>query len=324
MDEFEGSLGDQEHRTLKQCKTAEQFHDYITKMEVAGSEPRHLKRWLRSISNLSSRLEPYFKVVEILLQSNPRFAAFGWGAFRLVLQLASNYNRFFDKLLQAIKKTGSMLPQFEDTLTLWGHADRVPHRVRETIAQIFVKLMHFFHACLQVFVKKDGTIKTTTTIVGSLLWNPFDQIFQEFQADLKDIQDTLRDELALANTQITVEVRDQHEQLRKERAREAEQNRLRRARKQKPEDAFILQAKAWLNPPTFSEEFEDAKKRRHKGTAEWIFDDGVFNSWKEPDTSPVAPVVCPEKHGWEKQVDISRFLWISGTYNVFCGWYQGF
>lgn len=38
--------------------------------------------------------------------------------------------------------------------------------------------------------------------------------------------------------------------------------------------------KRWINPPEFSSDFHIHKDRRENGTAEWLFQEGIFKEWK--------------------------------------------
>ena len=42
------------------------------------------------MQRFGERLEPYFKIVDIFVSSNPQYAALFWGSLRLVLKVSCN------------------------------------------------------------------------------------------------------------------------------------------------------------------------------------------------------------------------------------------
>jgi hypothetical protein len=83
---FLATLTPQERTQFASCKSADEL---LSDFEPIAQKP-HFKRtlpFMRRIKNFSDCLEPYFKVVEIVCQSNPEWTCVAWGAFRLVLQV---------------------------------------------------------------------------------------------------------------------------------------------------------------------------------------------------------------------------------------------
>jgi hypothetical protein len=83
---FLATLTPQERTQFASCKSADQL---LSDFEPIAQKP-HFKRalpFMRRIKNFSDYLELYFKVVEIVCQSNPEWTCVAWGAFRLVLQV---------------------------------------------------------------------------------------------------------------------------------------------------------------------------------------------------------------------------------------------
>jgi hypothetical protein len=127
---------------------------------------------LKKIKTLSDSLEPYFRIVEIVIQSNPEFAAIAWGAFRLIVQViysgllvgrkfltrqfASNFAEFFEKLAIAIERIAAVFPGY------WGierYIDlrRVSNQFKSSLCAIYVDLFDFFRTLVRVFVKDNGS-----------------------------------------------------------------------------------------------------------------------------------------------------------------------
>lgn len=46
-----------------------------------------LERMLARIERISTRLKPFFQVIEIFVSSNPEYAAIAWGSIRLIFMV---------------------------------------------------------------------------------------------------------------------------------------------------------------------------------------------------------------------------------------------
>ena len=62
----------------------------LQKLDIVAREGSSGKRWLSIVRRFAERLEPYFKIVDIFVSSNPQYAAIFWGSLRLVLKVSSN------------------------------------------------------------------------------------------------------------------------------------------------------------------------------------------------------------------------------------------
>jgi hypothetical protein len=86
-DRFLGSLCPEDRLLYSPCASAEDFREAVKKLEATATRVGRRGKPMRCVYTLSKRLEPYFEVVNIFIQSNPQYSALFWGAFRLVLQV---------------------------------------------------------------------------------------------------------------------------------------------------------------------------------------------------------------------------------------------
>lgn len=71
---------------LSDCASPEALLGHVEQLKSRFAH----SRWARASSKLRAfahELEPYFKVVDTVISSNPEWAAVAWGALRLVLQV---------------------------------------------------------------------------------------------------------------------------------------------------------------------------------------------------------------------------------------------
>jgi hypothetical protein len=74
---------------LGQIGTADQMIDTVRKLDDGTKGRSWTRRVLRCINTLKEALEPYFRVVDILVSSKPEYAALVWGSIRLVFQVCA-------------------------------------------------------------------------------------------------------------------------------------------------------------------------------------------------------------------------------------------
>ena len=86
-DQFLDSLFVGERRMFSNCASAEQMIKDIRNLEIVPEDKKMLNRCADRVKSFSDKLEPYFEIINIFIQSNPQFAAIAWGAMRLVLKV---------------------------------------------------------------------------------------------------------------------------------------------------------------------------------------------------------------------------------------------
>jgi hypothetical protein len=214
--------------------SGEELLQYVQKLPALSSNPSLLRRVVGKVKDLSDVLSPYFESVGMIIQSNPEFAAIAWGAFRLVLQvphslpylpdlttadilqLASNFTTFFDKLVGTLEQIGQASPQYRFLPNLLQRryqqksqrADELYQvrlaqslarsvRIKKSICGLYKDILSFLLAIVRVFTKKDGceysiepfgvrlltwsyiASRSSTLVVSDLFWRPYDLRFKD-------------------------------------------------------------------------------------------------------------------------------------------------
>jgi hypothetical protein len=84
-DKFLDSLSENERSRFSKCSSGE---DLLAEVKAVGAFKTGHRKWERSfqcIAKFTKQLQPYFQILEIMIQSNPEWTAIAWGAFRFVL-----------------------------------------------------------------------------------------------------------------------------------------------------------------------------------------------------------------------------------------------
>ncbi|KAK3998072.1 hypothetical protein QBC44DRAFT_375961 [Cladorrhinum sp. PSN332] len=196
-DRFLQSLGPREKLLYSPCASEDDFLLAIAKMDVLAKQ--HVARRgkiTKSIQSLSKLLAPYFEIVNIFVQSNPEFSALFWGAFRLVLELASNLVSFFEKLLDLLAQLNDVFLRYEDILQVCN--DENSSRIRHGVEAIYVDLLdEIFQCAVKIFTRSTGMPKRTPVVLGSLMWHPFDARFQDLLTKMNVHKHNVAEELRI-------------------------------------------------------------------------------------------------------------------------------
>lgn len=88
-DLFLESLSDGERSLYSKCPTSTAL---LEDLRTFAGFRQHHSRWSKPLAKLeifANRLEPYFEIIGICIQSNPEWTAIAWGAIRLILKASS-------------------------------------------------------------------------------------------------------------------------------------------------------------------------------------------------------------------------------------------
>ncbi|TAQ84117.1 hypothetical protein B7494_g7557 [Chlorociboria aeruginascens] len=240
---------------------------------------------LERVSKFNDHIQPYFDVLGIVVSAHPEYAAFAWGSIRLVLQLASNFITFFEKLGEILRTLCTVMPQFADILLLIDTEQS--ERLKLYIQQYYVDLFEFLKTVARVFTKKDGETRRSPFVVGQLMWQPFEARCGNLRKRFINQKQLIEDELRLFHLQQTMKISQSHEEERLKSAAYRKthnniyQSLLQESKQELDNNLLLHRVKKWLMAPEFRAEFEDAHDLREDGTGEWLLRESKFVSWRD-------------------------------------------
>ncbi|KAI0517883.1 hypothetical protein F5B22DRAFT_645589 [Xylaria bambusicola] len=334
-DDFLNSLQPLERTAFAKCVSAEELIKQVQQMPALAGNPSLLRRTIGKVRRLSDILSPYFDTVGLFVSSHPEFAAIAWGAVRLVLQLASNFDTFFGKLTDTLEQIGMALPKYRFILNLLqakynrqaSLSDRqrrlqqsmdLSIRIKKSICVLYKDILRFMLVVVRVFTKSDGSSKSSIRVGFGLLWQPYDLKFKNFLEQLATHRTLLESEIQCFSL-------SQADEIEEVLAKEAIASAAERVRVRLVETAIeeCLTAteqasyatlkelkfsvlKTWLKAPSYADDLERALELRELGTADWLFSEEMFSSWQDSNINRNGPGSPGD--GW---------LWIHG--NPGCG-----
>src|SRR5690349_20503597 len=86
-DLFLGDLSDKERSLYSNCQSAEVLLSDLRSFAVFKHNHARWSQVFDRLKTFTDRLEPYFEIIGIFIQSNPEWTAIAWGAIRLILQV---------------------------------------------------------------------------------------------------------------------------------------------------------------------------------------------------------------------------------------------
>ncbi|KAJ4297992.1 hypothetical protein N0V90_005891 [Kalmusia sp. IMI 367209] len=176
------------------CPSVTQLIEDVRSDEKLSRNGKLLRRAISKIDALNASLSPYFKALDMFPQSNPEFAAIAWGAFKLALQLASNYTSFFEKLLRTLGRFAEEFPQYEHLVSRFKDQP-IPPRLRQSLVNLYSDLLRFLSSIIGIFARKDGTSRRSHAIFADIIWKPYDLRFENFLGDLRFHNEIVKTEL---------------------------------------------------------------------------------------------------------------------------------
>ncbi|KAH8882254.1 hypothetical protein GQ53DRAFT_847652 [Thozetella sp. PMI_491] len=288
-DSFLASLSPSEKQHLSGCKSIADVVDGIRKLEHVNRAKRRTLPCLARVKSFGDQLRPYFDILERFCDALPDWANIALGALQLVLQLASHFVTFFEKLCITIESIGSRLPRYQEVYdALCSTPSAISQELKSSLQKIYCSLFEFLTAVARVFSTRDGKIKRSPRIVASLVWKPFELRFQKVLDEIALHKEIVREELQFASAGAlrTVLMQDR-QRARQRHAKLAEELEEQHARNDEQAlRTFTASLNQWIDPPEYKQIVEDAFQEKIEGTAEWLFDTDIFASWREYEYEP--------------------------------------
>ena len=211
---FLSSLSSAEAARFKTCSSVGELLQSSRTLEAIAKDRIRGQGFFARIKAFADSLAPYFPAINVLVSSNPQYAALVWGSLRLILQMASNYASFFDKLTQSLSLLGHQLPQVETLVCLSTryHGVNLEDSLKDALVEVYVGVFEFLTSIARVFTGRNGKYKNRATISFGVAWKPFNIRFDEILQRVSDAATKIKDMVALNELRASIEEREKAEQ----------------------------------------------------------------------------------------------------------------
>ncbi|KAF8534845.1 hypothetical protein BDD12DRAFT_754871 [Trichophaea hybrida] len=238
-------------KPLKQLSpaSAEELLEQVKKMEESHRTKSRSRAIIRRIEPFLNFVNRYSETVSIAIQYNTKPAALVWGGMKILLELASSYGKYFERLLVMIEVIGDKLPLYKDYEDLFRDSDR-PKRA---LILLYCDTIEFLGHAMKPFKS------TFLRNIRAVAWKSFDQHFEEILRRVEWHDSLLRQEIQLLHMQkIHGEIN----------AADEERN-----------SSTRLAIMDWLSPVDSETDFIREDGKREPRTNEWLFSESSMIDW---------------------------------------------
>ncbi|KAJ0110223.1 hypothetical protein J7T55_000655 [Diaporthe amygdali] len=290
--------------------------DVITTLEhLVNKRSRKggLLRYVDIFKELNDRLVPYFDALNTIATTN-NLAAWIYGAFRLVIQMASAFPTFLDKFMSIVQYLSNVFPQYEAILKVLN--GEYEPRLRRHFELVYTDLLELFQAAAKVFMASDGKIKRPVTLITNAIWRPSNSRFSQLLDRMKSHQTFIMNEVkifmvvqskdnAKSSDHRSSLIRDSLERL------QVLSEDMQSTIHEQSKASVVRRLLEWLDPPPYAQALEDSQDKRGENTSQWVFEEPTFKRWLACEGTATAHVTSKEREM------TPQVLWIHG--NPGCG-----
>ncbi|KAK3332873.1 hypothetical protein B0T19DRAFT_457863, partial [Cercophora scortea] len=213
---------------------------------------------LRKMQPFVSAVERFGKPLDVMVNISPEILSPAWGALRVVLLIARDFESYFSKLMEMLQQIVDAMPGFQ----VYEQLFQKHQTLREALATLYLEIIVFLCKAKKVFSS------SSFHLFGRVLWKPFEQTFRESLGNLKRHSNVVEREAKLAHMVDEAQARLELVQVR---ALVESQN-----TQQAP---GLLQTKSWLDARQCHEERDELETGTLPGTCDWILERPEISSW---------------------------------------------
>ena len=170
------------------------------KVHHAHSTTRHLGTKLQPFV---AAIEQYGKAFDVYANASSLILGPLWGSVRVLLHLASEFQKYFDKLVDMFVRIGDVLPQFRVYEKLFSSHERLV----QALSEVYIDILKFCADAKAVFRKGRPSL-SNFSIALKLLWKPFTQQFAKVMDDFREHRKKVEKEAGISHMIEAKEARD--------------------------------------------------------------------------------------------------------------------
>lgn len=192
--EFVKDLSEEEQRTFFTASPESLLDDAVA-AEASHAERSATRKVMEKLQPFVAAVEQYGNAIDIY--SNTYSLALGpiWGSMKVLLRIARELGKYFDKLVDMFTRIGDVLPRFKTYERLFSNHDQLI----EALSKAYLDILKFCYDAKAVFRRGQRLSKTTLRITFKLLWKPFDLQFGQQLSSLREHRKSVEKEAGLAN-----------------------------------------------------------------------------------------------------------------------------
>ncbi|KAF2997547.1 hypothetical protein E8E13_000111 [Curvularia kusanoi] len=159
------------------------------------SAKRNSKAW-RWLTQLSTRINHYGSILDVMVQHHPEYAALAWGAMKILFVGIENHEESVRQLSKALCQFADCLPRQELKLVLYPSS-----QMQRAVAKLYAKLINFMIRVMRWYQKS-----RPKRAIGAV-FKPFALDFEE---ELNEVNELSRSVDEIASAAAQAEIRAVH------------------------------------------------------------------------------------------------------------------
>ena len=157
----------------------------MEKAHISSSASLEIADKLQSVI---TAIEQYGKALDVYANAYSLVLSPLWGSIRIVLHLAREFGKYFERFMEMFASIGDLLPRFQMYENLFPSHERLV----QALSIVYVDILTFCSKAKGVFRRGRHSLRINIGIFAKLSWKPFEQQFGKvidgFRAHVKNVQ----------------------------------------------------------------------------------------------------------------------------------------
>lgn len=239
------------------------FYDASAAEKTHASISTSLKA-AHKLQPLIAAIDQYGQALDVYSNAYPLVMSPLWGSIRVLLILAREFGKYFERIIEMLARIGDVLPRFKVFEDLFATHERLV----QALSLAYLDILVFCTKAKAVFRHGRRSSLTNLSIAFKLSWKPFERQFGEqidgFRAHARNV----KKEASLSHMIEAAESRS---------IVFANKQQLEKMKKESQHRRMIAAI------PSVNHEAKQKKlqKLRYEGTGAWILHHEIFQQWKQ-------------------------------------------
>ena len=259
-----------EEKALYATASPESIYYDVSAAEKAHTSSSASLRIAEKLQPMIAAIEQYGKALDVYANAYPLVLNPLWGSIRVVLHLASEFGKYFERCVDMFATIGDLLPRFRVYETLFPSHERLV----QALSIVYVDILDFCSEAKDVFRRERHPLRINIGILVKLSWKPFEhqfgKIIDGFRVHVKNVDK----EVSLSHM---VEASDSRALVR------AQKGAVERAKKEDAQRRIIGTIPSVDNYA----QHKKLQKLKKEGTGSWILHHGVYRKWYDAARSSI-------------------------------------
>lgn len=309
---FEACLTDEQRRQLHSQPVTSSTENVVAFAQQIDADNLSARRCVAPrLITLLEATKQFSDIVDTFVSSNPSIAGLVWGSLKTTILIANNACSYFEKVTALIMKIGRSCPVYEQFTGLYPDSEHLQRSLSDYFA-IIIRI------CIKIVeVSHRSTLKHTFSSIIS----PFESDFSPLCNDLDEAKKDIQLQISLAAKRVEAETKKILEReskrassyiststkfFRRTEEDNADAREWRVRKTQRDTEKLRSRIRANLSTIDYVSSWKQAMRQRVPGTAEWLQQESIFDSWLADPASSI--LWCAGTMGIGKTVLMSSVL----------------